>query len=508
MFRDRGCEFLRTGLIIGCAIVTNSNRLFSQLEETTLSESQKPAHTPFHFGFVLASLAVALTVGFGYAAVLAVLIGFQWPMGNWWVAMLQAHGHAQLLGWIGLFIIGVSLYFLPRLAGTPLRHPRLPAWILSLLGTGIFLRAVSQPLLAAGLEEPIHTGLRWTLGFSACLETAGVFCYLFLLVGTLRGAAPDRPALQTVRIFLAIAVAGWGLYSLLAATLALQAGFGDNPLLHIAWNRFGIELFTGFVILPTAMAFSVRTFPLYLRLPAVRWPVARYGQVYLLALIVIHVPVLAQLTGMPFASSLAHLSPIGKILRGGILLLFIWKLDILFRWYPPWTVHRIGEPGPDRRPTRPGLPDYGEFGRFELLLYAAFVFLALAAAAELLDGALVLFRMASPFDPDALRHTHLAGFITLLLLGMAPRMVPGFLHKRRVAFPGLVVATFAFATAAALCRIAPLLLAEILHRVPGGLTVSMTAFGISGVLGWLAAAVLAYNLLQTWRNSTADTREP
>lgn len=166
-----------------------------------MSDSTKRSHAPFHFGFVLASLSVALTVGFGYAAVLAVLIGFQLPMGSWWVAMLQAHGHAQLLGWIGLFIIGVSLYFLPRLAGTPLRHPRLLAWILSLLAAGIFLRAVSQPLLTAGLDDPIHTGLRWTLGISALLETAGVFCYIFLLVITLRSAAPDRPALQTVRIF-------------------------------------------------------------------------------------------------------------------------------------------------------------------------------------------------------------------------------------------------------------------------------------------------------------------
>ena len=483
------------------------------MEETivtrkTMSDNEKRAHAPFHFGFVLASLAVALTVGFGYAAVLAVLIGFQWSMGAWWVAMLQAHGHAQLLGWIGLFIIGVSLYFLPRLAGSPLRHSRLPAWILSLLTTGIFLRAVSQPLMAAGFDDPVHTGLRWTLSFSALLETAGVFCYLFLLVGALRGVAPDRPALQTVRVFLATAVAGWGLYSLLAAALALQSGVSNNPLLHIAWNRFGIEIFTGFVILPTAMAFSVRTFPLYLRLPAVRWPVARYGQVYLLALILIHAPVLAQLTGTSFASSLAHLLPIGKVLRGGILLLFIWKLDVLFRRHPPWTVHRIGEPGPDRRPTRPGLPDYGEFGRFELPLYAAYAFLALAAAVELLDGALVLFHVASPFDPDALRHTHLAGFITLLLLGMAPRMVPGFLSRRKVAFPGLVTAAFSVATAAALCRILPLLLAGILNGIPGGLTVSMTAFGLSGVLGWLAAATLACNLLQTWRIPADDTQGP
>ncbi len=473
-----------------------------------MSDSQKPHHSQFHFGFVLASLFIALTVGFGYAAVLAVLIGFQLPMGNWWVAMLQAHGHAQLLGWIGLFIIGVSLYFLPRLAGTPLRFPRFPVWILGLLSTGILLRAVSQPLLAAGFDGPIQNGLRWTLGFSALMETAGVYCYVALLVITLRNSAPNRPALHTVRIFLVIAIAGWGLYSLLAAALALCASYGNNPLLHIAWNRFGIEFFIGFVILPTAMAFSVRTFPLYLRLPAVRWPAARFGQVYLLALLLIHLPVLAQLTGTSFASSLAHLSPIGKVLRGGVLLLFIWKLDILFRWYPPWTVNRIGEPGPERRPTRPGLPDYGEFGRFELLLYAAFVFLALAAAIELLDGAFVLFRLNSPFDPDAMRHTHLAGFITLLLLGMAPRMVPGFLHKRKVAFPGLVVATFYLATAAAICRIAPLLLAGILDRVPYGLPVSMTAFGLSGVLGWTSAAVLACNLWMTWRGRAASANAP
>ena len=474
----------------------------------TLSDSQKTHHTHFHFGFVLASLFVALTVGFGYAAILAVLIGFQISMGDWWVAMLQAHGHAQLLGWIGLFIIGVSLYFLPRLAGTPLRFPRLPAWILSLLATGILLRAVSQPLLAAGVENPFHDGLRWTLGLSAVVETAGVYCYLALLVTALRHAAPNRPALQTVRIFLVISIAGWGLYSLLAGALALHASFGDNPVLHIAWNRFGIEFFIGFVILPTAMAFSVRTFPLYLRLPAVRWPVARFGQVYLLALILIQLPVLADLTQLSFSSLLSHLSPIGKVLRGGILLLFIWKLDILFRWYPPWTVNRLDEPGPDRRSTRPGLPDYGEFGRFELLLYAAFVFLALAAAVELVDGVLALLRLGSPFDPDALRHTYLAGFITLLLLGMAPRMVPGFLHRRKVAIPGLVFATFCLATAAAICRIGPLLLAGILDHLPYGLPASMIAFGLSGLLGWLAAAVLAYNLSMTWIGPQVSSPSP
>src|SRR5579875_2294089 len=32
-------------------------------------------------------------------------------------AWIQAHGHAQLLGWVGSFILGISLYVLPKFQG-------------------------------------------------------------------------------------------------------------------------------------------------------------------------------------------------------------------------------------------------------------------------------------------------------------------------------------------------------------------------------------------------------
>src|SRR5690242_11422904 len=32
-------------------------------------------------------------------------------------AWIQAHGQAQLLGWVGTFILGISLYVLPKLMG-------------------------------------------------------------------------------------------------------------------------------------------------------------------------------------------------------------------------------------------------------------------------------------------------------------------------------------------------------------------------------------------------------
>ena len=36
-------------------------------------------------------------------------------------AWIQAHGHARLLGWVGSFILGISLYILPKFRGRPLK---------------------------------------------------------------------------------------------------------------------------------------------------------------------------------------------------------------------------------------------------------------------------------------------------------------------------------------------------------------------------------------------------
>src|SRR5215472_14262062 len=59
-------------------------------------------------------------------------------------AWIQAHGHAQFFGWVGTFIVGISLYTLPKFRGAMCRS--IP------LGWGIWL------MWAAGV------GLRWLAG--------------------------------------------------------------------------------------------------------------------------------------------------------------------------------------------------------------------------------------------------------------------------------------------------------------------------------------------------------
>jgi hypothetical protein len=98
---------------------------------------------------------------------------------------------------------------------------------------------------------------------------------------------------------------------------------------------------------------------------------------------------------------------------------------------------------------------------------------------------------------DAIRHGYLLGFITLLILGMAPRMIPGFIRKK-LASTKLVEATLWLGNAAVICRIVPLLLPEVwLEKIPFLVLLSQWMFALSGIFGLTAVSCLAVNLRRT-----------
>ncbi len=105
---------------------------------------EKAQQAGFAIGFIWAALSIALTMGFAIAAHLAFVIGFDFPLGQGFASFIQVHGHAQLLGWTGLFIISISLHFIPRLIGTPIDQPRLVHWVLGLLVSGLIVRGLAQ----------------------------------------------------------------------------------------------------------------------------------------------------------------------------------------------------------------------------------------------------------------------------------------------------------------------------------------------------------------------------
>ncbi len=461
-------------------------------------------HAEFHPGFIWLALATAIFAGFGIGGHLAFLIGFEFPLKASFTSMVQAHGHAQLVGWAGLFVIGTSLHFIPRLSSVRLPHQRWIGAVLWLIGTGLLLRVLGQPALPYLGGGPVPDLLRWLVASSGALEGAGILLYSFLLIKTLRGTGDisTQPAFAAVRPYFGMMVAGWLVYACVNFLLVVAMARSGHAVADPAWNNFAIRSFIGLALLPVAMAHSVRLFPMVLALSAPFWPVRGTAYAYLVGIGLELGCAALSLLGLE-AGMVQVIAILGTVIKGGVILWFTWELDLLTRRRPVERPARFLQSGPDRPPTRPGLPDYGEFGRFELLVYSAYTWLVLGAGSEILDGFAALGGYSPPVGEDAVRHMYLLGFITLLIFGVSVRMLPGFLRKKTVASPALVEATFWLGNIAAIFRVLLLILPPtLLEWTPAGGRLVHDAFGLSGLIALSAVVCLAVNLWRTARPST------
>jgi hypothetical protein len=134
------------------------------------------------------------------------------------------------------------------------------------------------------------------------------------------------------------------------------------------------------------------------------------------------------------------------------------------------------------------------YGPFVALVASAYIWALLSSVLLILDGLFMLFGQTALFAIDAIRHGLAVGFITLLICGISPRMIPGF-SGGKVASPALVSATFWLGNTAALLRVGSLLLATVLATISfaGGSLYSIL-FGLSGPVGLALAICLAVNL--------------
>ena len=282
-------------------------------------------HPEFHPGLIWAALASAIFAGFGIGGHLAFVIGFGFPLGRSFPALIQAHGHAQLVGWAGLFVMGTSLHFIPRLASVPLARPRWLGLILWTMAGGLLLRVVCQPALAYLGDGSARVVMSWVVVGSGCLEGAGVLLYVLLLIRTLRGSGDIRtqPAFGAVRPYFGMMVAGWLLYAGLNLLLLFAMVFRGSMLLDQAWDQFAVQLFLGLTLLPVAMAHSVRLFPMVLALSAAFWPVRATAYAYLLGVALVLVPTALGLLGLE-VETLPALVSLGSMVKGGVILWFIW----------------------------------------------------------------------------------------------------------------------------------------------------------------------------------------
>jgi len=448
---------------------------------------------------VKTALLMGACGGFALATVLTLAPVFAVPLGTWWEAVVQAHGHLQLYGWAGLFVLGVVLYFFPRLCGTPLVGVRFVPWLLGIMIASLVLRAVGQPLLA------MMPAMVWQLALvsSGLFEVIAIVGILSLIVLTARrGPHPKtRPAYWSILPFFVGAFCALGIASIVNLFDVVQAAQGSGLVLSMGDSLNTTLGLFGFLV-PVALAMSARSLPMYAGLDSfprrVLWPLAG---AYFAGIVLMCIGTADSLQPL-WASIINGLS---MALTGAVVLLFVGFFLSLMRRrgrLPQRVAQLAPEPAALARTYQNQVKkEQTNYGPFVGLVASAYLWALLGALLLLIDGVYMLVAGSELVDFDAVRHSFALGFIALLICGIAPRMLPGF-SGCKIVSPKLVSATLWLGNAAAILRVGSVLLAPLFAGTQGA-AIDTILLGLSGPCGLALAICLAINLWPTLRSSPA-----
>ncbi|HET6882347.1 MAG TPA: DUF1858 domain-containing protein [Pirellulales bacterium] len=133
--------------------------------------------------FFKAGIGVVLTLGAVWGAWLLARIAMAGSFTTAGLQEINAHGHAQIFGWVGLFVMGFAYQAFPRFKHASLAYPRLALATLWMLLAGLVGRSLGQ-LLAA--DHPFA----WYVAVGAsCLEVMAITTFVAVIATTWRHSA-------------------------------------------------------------------------------------------------------------------------------------------------------------------------------------------------------------------------------------------------------------------------------------------------------------------------------
>jgi NnrS protein len=339
-------------------------------------------------------IVLILTAGATWGAWLLWKIGLSGRFTGASLHEVNAHGHAQIYGWVGLFIMGFAYQAFPRMWQTSLVRPRLAAAAFAAMVAGLAVRTVGMTLAGkwAGALPAAMAG--------GALELAAVAVFTGQIVATFRRSrARLEPyvgfVLMALVWFVAMSLMDvWHTYTTMTAAdrkqLLWYVSTYQAPLRDLQIH--GLALFM-------ILGVSMRMLPAIFGLP----PVPAHRGWWALGVLTAAVAGEAMLF-------VAYRWTGSHAIAG--LLLVLWLMlavgCAMVAW--PWRLWRP-LPAPNRS---------GKFVR------AAYAWLAVSMAMLLLLPAYQLVSRV-PFSHayyGGIRHAITVGFISLMIMGMAAKVVP------------------------------------------------------------------------------------
>lgn len=425
--------------------------------------------TDLYKPFLYASLIIVLTSGAALGAVNLLHMASRGAAVTLWPALTQVHAHLQIVGWVGLFIMGVAYTVVPRLKGMTFPAPKLAVASLVVTLAGILLRAASQPW-------PPNVSTAASMAVSGVLVLAGASMFAGIILHTLRTS--KLPAEGFERYIRSGVIWMWvGAASNLALlVVAVRQGTNVVPeALQTAYFTSQLWGFMGLMIL----AIGQRVHPdfLGLKAPSARalsslfWPIN--GSLVLLV-------VAEALQAFPHGRALDYVYLAGALGLAGSLIAFLLAMNIFHR--PAQDLRSMGV---DASHVKFMKTAYG------WLLVSALMLLGLST-----------YQAASgqPFPyfwTGALRHALAVGFVSTMIVGQASRIVPVFAGNKLYSV-SLLTPIFWLLTIGTAMRVG--------GQITGGLWggPGLAIMGISGFLQWVALGLFGYDV---WR-SVGKREEP
>ena len=362
-----------------------------------------------------------------------------------WAPLAQLHGHAQLVGFAGLLVMGIGYRVFPRFRGAPAPAATAVVASFALVATGLALRSA--------LAWPAGEIRTAALAAGGILELAGALVYARLVLGTLvAGDSEHRPD----EILIALG-ALWFPLGLMWAFVALAPALAGAPAGDpVADGASVTALLLGFVA-STVLGVSLRVAPAFVAAPpAPPRPVIAGAALWY-----------AGLTVLPLWPQVAPLA----ILGGGLLL--TWTVGV-FR-----TSAAVQLLGAAARLTRLAL----RAGYLWLLF--GLTLLALAAVASWPIGGAT----------TAARHALALGFLMSVVFAVGARLIPALTGGRALPLAA-VGAALALTNAAAVLRVGYELAGSTAPGAPA-------ALAFSGLFAYAALLVFAVSAARSVRSAVS-----
>jgi uncharacterized protein involved in response to NO len=346
---------------------------------------------------------------------------------------IQGHGHAQLFGWVASFMIGISLYAVPKFRGGVLRS----------LQVGWAMWAVWTAAVAARWGSALanwHWRALWPAACGAELAVAGLLLW--------QCAVPARkPGLWNRLVFVGLA----GFIATMGWQLAAIFPLGAAPFISEGRDRILLWLALWLFALPVAWGFSARFLPVFLGL---RPPGRRAANIGL--------ALLGAAAALTLAAGGGRWGNWANLLTLGAAASACRSLRLFEK--------------PARKPKVAGVdPRYPVFVRF------AFGWLLVAAALACVGS--------SRGWIGASRHAFTVGFLATLIFAIGPRILPPFVNSRELWSKRLMLAALVLLTAGCVLRVA----AEPLAYA-GAAEAAWGALPVSALLELAAVIAFAVNL--------------